>query len=248
MCWVKDMGKLKRTISAFLACFLLVACICNPVYAAEEATEYENDGFVEAGLENFVEVNTYRDGQFVDVGPTMWFEDNVKSAFQFGLMKGKSATAFSPSGNITVAETITLAARLYSIYYSGTEEFVQGEVWYQVYVDYCIAYGIIEESQFSAYTVPATRAQFAQILGASLPNEALAVQNWIEDGAIPDVPMDANGADAIYRLYRAGVLTGSDSQGSFNPDSTITRAQAAAIITRMVDPSLRKSIQLNGEY
>ena len=40
------------------------------------------------------------------------------------------------------------------------------------------------------------------------------------------VPLDAAYADAVYRLYRAGVLTGSDSLGTFGPDSSITRGAA----------------------
>lgn len=72
--------------------------------------------------------------------------------------------------------------------------------------------------------------------------------NLVEDGAIPDVDMNADYADAVYLLYRAGVLSGSDANGTFNPDSTISRAEVATIVTRMVEPTLRKTIELSGEY
>ena len=81
-----------------------------------------------------------------------------------------------------------------------------------------------------------------------MPTNGFVQINWVINGAIPDVPMSSDYADAVYMLYRAGVLVGSDSTGKFNPDSTITRAEAAALITRIVDPSLRQSIELNGEY
>ena len=38
-------------------------------------------------------------------------------------------------------------------------------------------------------------------------------------------------------LYRSGILEGSD--GLFHPDNTLTRAEAAAILSRMADRSLR---------
>ena len=43
----------------------------------------------------------------------------------------------------------------------------------------------------------------------------------------------------ILTLYRTGVSVGSDATGSFLPDQPITRGAAAAMLTRMVDPSLR---------
>lgn len=50
--------------------------------------------------------------------------------------------------------------------------------------------------------------------------------------------------ESIYRLYQAGILTGNDAYGTFTPNASITRASAAAILSRMVEPSLRKQITL----
>ena len=51
-------------------------------------------------------------------------------------------------------------------------------------------------------------------------------------------------APAVYELYRAGVLTGSDAQGRFLPNNAVTRAEVAAIATRMVNASYRQSFTL----
>ena len=58
------------------------------------------------------------------------------------------------------------------------------------------------------------------------------------------VPADASYAEAVYRLYDAGVLTGNDAYGTFTPFSYITRGAAAAIVGRMADASLRKAVTL----
>ena len=66
--------------------------------------------------------------------------------------------------------------------------------------------------------------------------------NKVADGAIPDVYRSDT---AIYQLYRAGVFTGSDMSGTFRPNASISRAEAAAVLVRMVDPNSRMRIELN---
>ena len=56
-------------------------------------------------------------------------------------------------------------------------------------------------------------------------------QNMIEKGMIPDVPADHEQASSIYKLYRAGVMTGSNAEGNFYPDKTIRKAIAKQCTT-----------------
>ena len=67
----------------------------------------------------FEKVNTY-DNNFSDVTDSNWFAENVKSAYELGFMNGKSEGKFDPNGNVTVAEGITMAARVHAIY-NGNE-------------------------------------------------------------------------------------------------------------------------------
>lgn len=196
-----------------------------------------------AGYENFTAQTTYTPGQFTDVADNAWYADNVRAAYEYGLINGQSATRFAPDSSLTVAEAVKLAACLHSIYNTGSAEFASSSPWYRTYVDYALQNGILTAER-SDYTQPASRAVFASVLAAALPADALGAINTIEDGAIPDVSSSASYADAVYQLYRAGVLTGSDSAGRFMPSSTIKRSEAAAIVTRMADPSLRRTFSL----
>ena len=193
-------------------------------------------------LSNFQKVNTFQDGQFWDVSSGHWAYSNVRSAYEYGLMKGESDTAFAPDGGLTIAAAITLAARIHSIYYTGTENFVQGNPWYRCYVDYALENGLIT-GEYADYDAAIQRWEFAQILGRALPDAALPDISTVDDGAIPDVPMSAGYAADVYRLYRAGILTGRDD-GSFAPDTGILRSETAAIVSRMAEPELRKNIVL----
>lgn len=67
----------------------------------------------------FEKVNTY-DNNFSDVKDTNWFAKDVKSAYELGFMNGKAEGLFDPNGNVTVAEGITMAARVHAIY-NGNE-------------------------------------------------------------------------------------------------------------------------------
>lgn len=196
-----------------------------------------------AGYENFTAQASYTPGQFTDVAESAWYAENVRTAYEYGLINGQSATTFAPDSQLTVAEAVKLAASLHSIYHTGSADFAPSTPWYQTYVDYALQNGILTAAR-SDYNSPASRAVFASVLAAALPEEALSAINAVADGAIPDVSMSTSYADEVYLLYRAGVLTGSDSSGSFRPDSTIRRSEAAAIVTRMADPSLRQSITL----
>ena len=196
-----------------------------------------------SGMQNFIAVNTYEPDQFSDVDETAWYgADNQKTivtAFEYGLMVGGADMKFNPNGNVTVAEAITIAARVHSIYMTGRDEFQQGDPWYQVYVDYAIENGIINGDDFKDYTHAATRAEMAYIFAAALPEKELTEQNVVE--SLPDVYEDTIYYDFIIMLYRAGVLTGGDELGTFKPYASITRAEAAAIISRVILPEMRVS-------
>ena len=196
---------------------------------------------------HFPKVSVYVQGQFTDVPAAQWFTQNVAGAVEFGLMKENTASTFNPYGDVTLAETITMAARIHSIYTTGAESFDQsvGDVWYQVYLNYAYQNGIIGYSLYSGNVQEkATRAQYAEIFANALPDEALAAKNSVPDAAIPDVTMQDSYAGAVYKLYRAGILAGGDANGTFSPLTYITRAESATVVARMADSDNRMSFSL----
>lgn len=194
------------------------------------------------GVQNFTKPNSYSSGAFHDVKETDWFGGVVAEAYEYGLLKGKAPGRFDPNGNITLAEAVTIAARLHSIYQTGAESFQNGTPWYQPYADYALKEGILKEA-LKDYNRAATRAEFAHIIRAAFPDKALAQINAMKADAIPDVPSKPDNAD-IYMLYGAGILTGSDAKGTFLPSSNIRRSEVAAIAVRMVDTTQRKTFTL----
>lgn len=197
-----------------------------------------------AGYENFSAQADDRPGQFADVPESAWYAENVRMAYEYGLINGQSATSFAPDSNLTIAEAVKLAACLRRIYTEGEASFETSEPWYRSYADYALANGVLTEEP-DDYRAIATRAEFAVLLAEALPEGAMEPVNEVDDGAVPDVSMDVPYAGAVYLLYRTGVLTGSDAEGRFRPDSSIKRSEAAAIVTRIADPSLRQTVTLH---
>ena len=177
---------------------------------------------------------------FTDVVEKDWFYDDVRIAYESGLINGKSEKLFAPKDNLTYSEAVKLAACMHQLYTTGKVTLVPGPnpEWYITYVAYAKANGIIAKDY--DWNKPATRAGYMEIFANALPDEALGAINKITDGKIPDVPMTHAQAGAIYKLYRAGILQGVDPvTHECNPGSNIQRSEVAAILTRMMNPAKR---------
>ena len=172
---------------------------------------------------------------FQDVKEGDWFAPYVAVCVDNGLMKGTGDGNFTPNGTVTVAEVATIAARLRE---SATGDAIPdvtplpGEVlpWYQKYVGYLTANGVaVPEPSKNA-----TRQDFISLLSAVTPAGKLAAINSIS--SLPDT------ADTgVLAFYNAGILTGVDDYGTFAPERTLTRSEAAAMVARILEPSLRQT-------
>ena len=191
-----------------------------------------------SSLANFIKYRPYHD-QFVDVSSDSWYRDSVAGAYSIGLIDGTSSTTFDPDGSLTVAQAIKLAACIHSIFYTGKAEFALGNPWYLEYLNYAVVSRIPTQLSNTGYDSIINRLDFAVILQAALPSQALIAINEITVDSIPDVPIQHPHAAIIYFLYRAGILTGSDEKGTFYPDSNIKRSEASAVIIRMADVNQR---------
>jgi hypothetical protein len=221
----------RRLISIVLAAAMVLSMV--PAVAAANA-----------GLTNFNRKRTYIQGQFTDVLDSSWYAYSVKAAYEFALMEGNGGGQFAPDAFLKLSESLALACRLRDIYNGGDGNFKEGSPWYQVYVDYAIGNGMIYAGTYSDYNVCATRAQFAEIMAKAFPEEALPAINNIAMGSLPDVPETASYAQAVYKLYNAGILAGNDDYGTFNPAGYIRRSEVATMMIRMASADSRERLNL----
>lgn len=197
-----------------------------------------------AGTDNFTAVNVYHNGLFWDVNandPAHWFAPNVAAAYELGLMRGTGSETFAPKDNVTLAEAVTMAARIHSIYHTGSDRIrlYDGGEWYDAYVDYAREHNLISVTARYDFGKDATREEFVHILAHALPPSALEPIQGVPDFA--DEHLVRYGAD-VDLLCRAGVIRGTpEPEGlCFKPLDPIIRGEAAAVITRMARPELRR--------
>ena len=179
---------------------------------------------------------------FSDVPSNAWYAEDVNDVQKYGILQGVGNNKFNPTGNMTLAEAITLACRTYAKIHNETIPNTNDDPWYWGYVQYADSKGICKNAEFgTSYNKYCSRLTMAILFSRVLPAETQKEINSIEK--IPDVTNNANN-QGIYLLYRNGVLAGSDEYGSFNPYNKISRAEAAAILNRVINPSKRKTFTM----
>ena len=203
----------------------------------------------------FARIRTY-DDVFSDVPADSVFYENVAALYEYGLTVGKADGTFGLADPLTVGQIVIFAGRIRSLWQSGDAEAgasahsEEGDsLAAEPYLRYLQAEGVLGQELDGCLDQPAARAQVAHVLARTLPAEAMeplndaAVDHALASGdylrdVTPDTPYYAD----ILQLYRWGVSGGSDAAGSFLPEETVTRGAAAAMLTRMVDPSLRVTL------
>ena len=176
-------------------------------------------------------VAPYPGGYYYDVPADEWYADAVKLCYETELMQGTKANTFAPNASVTVGETAKISAHILSAFNGKTIRAERtGEAWYQRYVDFLEEHGVAVPSP----TQNASRNQFFHMLAAVVPPERLPAIN-----AITTLP-DTDDAD-ILMFYNAGVLTGTDPQGTFSGSRGLKRSECATMIARIIDPDLRQT-------
>lgn len=218
----------------------------NAASNAGNALKDDDDSAPTTGIV-FGKVRSYSTAGFSDVDLTEWYAPYVESVYETGLMSGLSgvkAGTFGVNGNMTLAQSVTIAARIYSSYAGDKETFTMksGDKWIDPYLRYAEKNNIITAqvaaSDAAALDKAVTRAQFAELISAAIGDSECAEINTIKSNQFSDIYETGTVGRAIYRLCRAGIITG-DSHGNFNPDASINRAQVAAIVARVTDKALR---------
>lgn len=216
---------MKRILSLLLALVLTLA-LSLPALAAEEDTG------------------------FTDIQPDDWCAPYVKVCADHGLMRGLGDGRFAPERTLTYVECAVLAMRLADILQGGggnlpaapedwapdffTTLSVEPGAWYRDAWYYASHNDLVHCLPVRDKII--TQYEFASVLSdacyTGTCNEGLARINQIE--TLPDT-----NDSAALTLYNWGIVNGKNQYGSFCGKSTLTRAECAAMLARVLDPSLR---------
>lgn len=204
---------------------------------------------------------------FPDVASDAWYAPYVALCAEQGLLNGAGDGRFLPEEPVNNDEALVMAARALWQSHGGEGPLPAGltpealvellgedqrqlawpalddakrlsELW--PYDGFCYLARRCPELGYALpdycfNTYPATRQEFFALL-------ALAGRALPEINHVDTVPGCRD--EAILHLYRAGILSGADGYGSFLPQRHLTRAEAAAALARLAQPSLRLKLDL----
>lgn len=179
---------------------------------------------------------------FSDVPQTHWAYAYIMRAYEDDVMTGtyhNAATGerqFSPDATLTMPELITIVTRAF--YGDEVEASTATGEWYAKNEEVANAHDLLGFGV--SMSGPATRYAMAVVMrnvmvdkGAKMPTEAEleTVQSRIADwNSIP-----AMFKDAVATVFYLNIITGVDSNGTFDGSSTMNRATAATVYCRLAD-------------
>ena len=218
---------MKFRFALLVAALALALSISAFAYSEEPAQDTAAPAQEETTSEDsapFVLLRVY-EGQFADVKDGDWFASPVVSAYEYGVLNGRGESYFAPNGNVTIAELLTIAARLRAIYTTGSDAVIptakENEAWYAPYVSYLKSQNLLGNSFEGFYLLPASRAQMAGIFAFSVPEEwytepnaSLVTSAYSSRDYIADVTDKTPYRSEILLMYRRGLLSGMDAKGS----------------------------------
>ena len=181
----------------------------------------------------------YNAVSFSDVSGSAWYANYVAYLAARGIVGGNNG-AFNPNASITRAEFVAILARMsgegLSGYTTSTFLDVSTDSWYFAAVQWANRAGITSgyNGKFNP-SVTITREQMAAMLyryaeykGTASNTEGLSAREFSDYGRI------SNWAQApIQWAMNNGILSGN-TDGSFAPQSSATRAQAAKILAMLL--------------
>jgi len=193
---------------------------------------------------------------FPDVPKTAWYFEDL----QFILNDTRKIFSGYPDGTFKPNDTLTADMYIKLIVTVMGHNVENGKVyWASTYIQKAIEEGYVDPSadnwlirkmpqdQYYGYKQPIRRVDMAQITGRALDKmtddseyrDPLAISGLIKDYNKIYTGCKTN----VVKCYDLGILTGFPD-GEFKPDNILTRAEAVAVIRRLIDKSARKRAEL----
>lgn len=199
--------------------------------------------------------------KFPDVPDTAWYMDDLQYILKDTrkIFSGYPDGSFKPNDTLTVDMFIKLIVTVMGHQVENGKEY-----WASTYIEKAMEEGYIVEHSYghkseisfntydkndpyAGYKKPISRQEMAFLIGKALDKttdesayrDLLAVIGLIKDyRSIPGFY-----CMNIVKCYDLGIITGYPD-GEFKPYNILTRAEAVAVIRRLLDPSARKRMPL----
>ncbi len=175
---------------------------------------------------------------FSDVAEKHWAHDNITSLVDKGIINGYPDGKFRPNNNLTYGEFIKMVAQTYSD--NSSIKTKSGVDWAVPYYTFLLEKEAFTEEQISKSKLNSKipRSDMALIVSNALSSEKPELSTDKLKSQIADYNDLGKYSDQIVRAYGLGIITGYPN-GLFRPDYSLTRAESAAVVMRIIDKNVR---------
>ena len=174
--------------------------------------------------------------KFTDVPSNHWAHASVVEMAEKGVVAGVGNNLFAPDTTVSYAQFATMIVR--SFYNDQIGD--AGEKWYSPYMTAAEKAGILDGTKVLGTDSLAEdgicRYEMAQVMYNVMKAKDVAVSSLSDTSKVSDwSTIPANYKDAVSVCYNMGMLSGVDSKGTFSGTTMMTRAQAAVVMSRLLE-------------
>ena len=170
---------------------------------------------------------------FIDLKNKHWAKEYIKFVVQRGIMVGVDGNRFEPNGKLSRAMLISMLARISK---DKVEDTKKSDAWYSKDMDWAIKAGIISKSQNNKNKAEEalTRSEMATIIGRYLEYKGIKLEESNKEVRFKDMKnMSEETMKYVNILAKYEIVVG-DKTGKFNPNASLTRAETAVVMTKLI--------------
>ena len=223
----------KIIISSLTLVFLILTATFG--FVASSDITFAEDTSVSLSKAN--ELNQSND-MFVDVDSSHWALPFINSLKSSEIIAGYTDGTFKPQANVKINEFIAMTVKALGYRFES-----MSSDWAKPYVDKAIELKLIQDQEFPSYGAQINREQMTSIvinavaLSEYRPSSALDqyIKNETKDYYLVGDYYKQNVLDS----YKFGIISGFVDK-TFRPKDFSTRAEASAVISKILNKDLRK--------
>lgn len=179
---------------------------------------------------------------FSDVPSNHWAAQPIMEMTEQGLFSGTTTPVngvgtFAPDATMTRGAFLTVLTRWLFGDELDAMSAVPGASWWQNNYKLSLQNGLLKDKELGGDLDKAmNRQEMAVVLARAAQGLGLEPDTLVSESAIPDWYSIGEGyREGVRFSYSMGFIGGVDNKGTFNPNGTLTRAQATTVVYRLLD-------------
>ena len=171
---------------------------------------------------------------FTDVKAGSWYKSYVDDISSKGIITGYGNGKFGPNDKLQVDQLLTMMVKANN---EQTTKLTSDKYWADQYIRKATELGWVKSGEFTTYKKNITRGEIARIIARAMtdyPDNLHDYKSLIKDYESIDTTL----RDYILKVYAKGIV-GGNPDGTFKANNNATRAEAATMIVKYLEPTKR---------